>query len=201
MAFDFPASPTVGQVYSPTGGPIFVFNGTGWTANPQPVVGWRPLSRIKLAADVAFASFAIPLGMSTIRIQGSYKAPSGQSLGLQYSIDGAASWRTDYAYSQVFYANAVGGVSANATYMAITSTNEPAPFYRTVVDGVFSLPTLTERGAGVAQIAYYDNTVFLSSLARSYITGFWAALATHGRLVPTSGNLGAGTDIVIEGLY
>lgn len=30
MAFDFPSAPTLGQTYTPTGGPTYVWNGTAW---------------------------------------------------------------------------------------------------------------------------------------------------------------------------
>lgn len=34
MAFDFPASPTVGQIFSPAGGPSWQWDGTTWLASP-----------------------------------------------------------------------------------------------------------------------------------------------------------------------
>jgi len=33
MAFDFPASPTPGQIYAPAGGPTYTWNGSAWGAN------------------------------------------------------------------------------------------------------------------------------------------------------------------------
>ena len=34
LAFDFPASPTVGQTYQPAGGPLYQFNGYAWVSAP-----------------------------------------------------------------------------------------------------------------------------------------------------------------------
>src|SRR5580765_7240201 len=39
MAFDFPASPSVGQQFSPAGGPTWQWDGTVWSAVPGLAVG------------------------------------------------------------------------------------------------------------------------------------------------------------------
>ena len=43
MAYDFPASPTTGQTFSPSGGPVYTWNGYAWTASS--VVNAVPMLR------------------------------------------------------------------------------------------------------------------------------------------------------------
>lgn len=48
MAFDFPASPTVGQKYTPVAGVVYTWNGYGWLGN---VSGYAPINSPVFTGD------------------------------------------------------------------------------------------------------------------------------------------------------
>jgi hypothetical protein len=51
VAFDFPASPSNGQTFTPPGGPTYTWNGVGWTI----VVASGPAAPVSMPTNAAFA--------------------------------------------------------------------------------------------------------------------------------------------------
>jgi len=52
MAFDFPASPTVGQQFTPAGGPVYIWNGYAWAVQSVAIsAGGPPQGRLTLQSN------------------------------------------------------------------------------------------------------------------------------------------------------
>jgi len=62
LAFDFPASPTVGTAYTPSGGPSYIYDGVAWTVvdDNTPLAGTFKISEGILSANANSVDFAVP---------------------------------------------------------------------------------------------------------------------------------------------
>jgi hypothetical protein len=63
MAFDFPASPTVGQVYTPAGGPSYIWDGTAWT-----LTGTSTAFAMVETIVTASATYTKPAGLKYLEV-------------------------------------------------------------------------------------------------------------------------------------
>lgn len=70
MAFDFPASPALGQIYVPTSGPSYIWDGVKWTATtPPPPVGNFSPCQLRLTLQAATPVMNTPVsGIGFIRL-------------------------------------------------------------------------------------------------------------------------------------
>lgn len=68
MAFDFPASPSVGQVYGPPGGPSYTWDGVKWTTTGSSPIGMSgpPQGRLTLTAGAPVMTANV-VGATTVR--------------------------------------------------------------------------------------------------------------------------------------
>jgi len=106
MAFDFPASPTVGQTYAPVAGILYTWNGYAWAGVQTPTTPGFPvqIARVDVSSAVASVNF-------TSGIDGTYdeyefhvygfKPTVDAFLLMRFSQDGGATFKfgaSDYQY-------------------------------------------------------------------------------------------------------
>ena len=119
MAFDFPSSPTVGQSYTPAGGPTYVWDGFAW-ANADTIAaakGWWDTGLLTLPTNALYLDVPLPPGTTMIDV----------------SLDGMSAVTTFTAYVQLLDAvgaptgSYVGSVAALGA-AAVATTAWPATF-------------------------------------------------------------------------
>jgi hypothetical protein len=130
MAFDFPASPTLGQLYSPVQGITYTYNGVGWVlaANASPV-GATLIQRIDVAAPVATVDFTTGINAIyeeyELHLMGVATATSGEQMAIRISTDGGATWKagaSDYGFA--FYLLPTNAAGTNSC-IALTTRIVP----------------------------------------------------------------------------
>ena len=126
MAFDFPASPTNGQVYVPTGGPAYQWDGEKWR-------GGQPSGPVTEqffdASGLANVDIAVPTWAKGCSIVGCIfpTASTNTYVLARYSLDGTTfmAGATDYRVSGPTHNSGTAGYTANAAgdTNAVTITN------------------------------------------------------------------------------
>lgn len=64
MAFDFPASPTTGQMFTPAGGPTYTWNGYAWAQDRT--IGFQPTTRVFVSGS---GTYTPPAGVAWIEVE------------------------------------------------------------------------------------------------------------------------------------
>jgi hypothetical protein len=170
MSFTFPASPTTGQIFTPSGGPTYVWNGYGWSLQTAPVaLSGLVLLNTLTANNTQYltdtTSFTSAYDSYEFELLNLTPAVNG-SLAMQIQIAGA--WTTsgcytmaEGAYGSGFATTALMGadVLTNNPYYLLsgTSTNTGAP--------------QTAAGYGVSGIARLHSISGLGGTAYKALTG------------------------------
>jgi hypothetical protein len=224
--FDFPSSPVEDQVYTPAGGPTYVYKSPAWrTSNGFADApsdgkdyvrrsglwtsgGYRVIADINLASPAATADFVIPADITQMRISGVFNATvSNAQLGMRFSADngstydaGAAAYATSYI-SQALAT--VSGGSLTASYMTLSAGVDNSQYFRIPVTASFVLGSVGSfLTRGISQSAGWSQAQAV--VTNSIWSNTWqssTARPTNARFHhPPSGNLGAGTRFIIEGV-
>jgi hypothetical protein len=212
MAFDFPASPTLGQQFTPAGGPTYTYNGYGWTFGSS---GVADSSRVLLATYNPAGTNAVVINSSiltsaydTYEIVNCAFNNSGSNsvLCCQFSIDGGATFINAagaYVYTGTYSASgssAPASVGGSATYFQLDVGQDlrsdlPARstmrFFKNV-SGVFPMAKIATTSWGAGNLYDLQQSVLCQGTA-SVVNGiklYWAS----------GGNFGANSVIKVYGI-
>lgn len=93
MSFTFPASPTTGQIFTPSGGPTYVWNGYGWalqtTVTPSGLVLLNTLIAINSANLTDTTSFTSAYDSYELEIANLVPASTPANIAMQIQIGGS----------------------------------------------------------------------------------------------------------------
>lgn len=187
MAFDFPASPTLGQTYQVTGGPTYVWNGTAW----QVLTPGSRFNRQVYTATAGQTTFNATylIGGVDVFHNGVKLAPadftaSNGSTVVLISAANAGDTIEIVSYSQVNYTNAVqktgDTMTGNLTVVGTVQANSASyPLYQLYNSGIATNPYY--------RIAYdvASNLVF-QNVNAAY------TVSTEQMRIDASGNVGIG---------
>src|SRR5215471_13498318 len=117
MAFDFPSSPTLNQVYT-SGGVTYVYNGQGWTLQPS----FDPTEFVLKAGDTMSGSLSIIATTPVLDVRGTAKEPQIHVASANNDAGGYIEGYDDSTMllsAGVKYSAAAGGWQAKATSASI----------------------------------------------------------------------------------
>ena len=210
--FDFPASPTTGQVYAPTGGPAYQWDGEKWKGGqPSGPVTEQDFD----VSGLAYKDLAVPTWAKQARLTVNMRNTTGNIyVALRVSVDGV-----NYLAGAADYANAGPyHQTAGPTPYLTQPVQTGSAFILTIGGDNFAIPhkvtgtidvtrpntstTLAYQGQGVS----YNNTAN-QGWATNQIGGYVAtaslgsALSLKGlRLLAMGGTYGPGSSIHVEWL-
>ncbi len=116
MAFDFPASPTNGQVYAPSGGPAYQWDGEKWKGG-QP--SGPQTEQFFDASGLTNVDIAVPTWAKAVEITGNTISATGTYPVLRVSMDGTTFLAGASDYSNVGPIHRSGTASYNIVALAI----------------------------------------------------------------------------------
>jgi hypothetical protein len=183
MAFDFPASPTNGQVYAPSGGPAYQWDGEKWKGG-QPS-GPQTEQYFDLTGKTSI-DLTVPSWAKACKLTGIAFCPTGTQVALQMSADGTTFFTgaTDYTSTGPILNTgtsayqAYGTSTAASAVLTLTSTSVALPH-------LFTTDLNVERPSTAQQFASKtDGKSHDSNAATGYRS--WLSLAALGIALTTS---------------
>lgn len=192
MAFDFPNSPTLGQTYTPTGGPTYVWNGTAWVV----------LSPGSSYATTIFTATAGQTTFSTTYVVGSiyvyrngvllapadFTATNGTSIVLANACNAGDTIEV-INLAQVPYVNAVQKTGDTMTGALVV---EAAITSKISTGGVLNMDS-TAAGTSNTIGSYANSGVAFANLNYSASQHIFLGGGTERMRIDTSGNVLVGT--------
>lgn len=166
----------------------------------QEDLGWRPIQLVDLSANVAAIVVAIPAGVTHLRFSGRViTATNTASTRMRLSTNGTTWLSSGYARAALFqFATTVTAqVDASETSFIFAYENNNTAL-STQVDGQLDfhnspfLPRFTQRSA-----AYGSSPANLIGFYHAFYST--SIIPTHLQIFASSGNMAAGTKILIEG--
>ena len=126
MAFDFPSSPTLGQTYSVSGGPTYVYNGTAW----QVLTPGGQFARVTFTATAGQTTFSTNYIVGAIDVfhngvklaPADFTATNGTSIVLVAAANAGDTIEV-VSYAQVNYTNTVQKTGDTMTGNLIVNAN------------------------------------------------------------------------------
>jgi hypothetical protein len=191
-----------GLLEAPIDGKAYVRKDALWVN-----AGYRIIADINLASAQATADFAIPSDITQMRITGPFEPTAvNVQLWMRFSGDGGATYdagATAYGTSYISQTQAtVSGGAQNAAYMALTAGADNSIHYRTPVNALFSVGVTSSRlTKGLAYAMGWSNVpAVVTNLIFAHSWNSVLTRPTHARFLSSSGNLGAGTRLIVEGV-
>lgn len=198
MAFDFPASPSVGQTYAPSGGPLYTWDGVKWIASASAVAADTYTSFINKLRNGTFDVWQRPFPISAT-VGGVYTAdgwvvaPSGAAVSVTRIANGRPSPSTLYALS-ITGATSVTAVTALQRIegsIAQQMAGQRITFQAWIFNntGGTITPTLTTQVAGSLDNFSSPTTDINNVSLQPCLNGVWTRVAYTSGI---SGNAGLG---------
>jgi hypothetical protein len=154
MAFDFPNAPTVGQIFSPSGGPTYKWDGAKWTAPIGAAVGKTPVYSDGSVAMTAALTLVAPPVNPTDAAAKSYVdgiiAGKMQTSGNQTITGG---------FAVTPYSQAVGSFTVNPLGGNYQYTTNNGAFTLTAPTVDCAVDILVTNGAAAGAITFSGFTV------------------------------------------
>ena len=166
----------------------------------QGVQGYRALARVKPTVALSVpVVIAIPSDVTALRITGSVVATATSYCLMQASSNGGSTWEGAgmYALAQLYYAGAAGGQAVSTDWIFLSGSSNAAGIYRNTVNCHYTLADGTNRGVAISHTGSWSSAAQV--LVGYTITGT-AAKTNAVRILMGAGNIGVGTDILVEAL-
>jgi hypothetical protein len=168
MAFDFPNSPTVGQTYSPTGGPTYVWTGTAWSI----LTNGNQFNRTIFTATAGQTSFSVNYLVGTIDVYrngvklapADFTATTGSTVALANGCT-AGDTVEIISYPVINYVDAVkrtGDTMTGNLTVPMVVTSSPLMFRNRIINGDMAINqrggTITLAGSGLYGVDRWFGT-------------------------------------------
>jgi hypothetical protein len=186
--FDFPSSPSTGTIYSPAGGPVYMWDGTTWNIVDATafVSGCIKISEGTLGANAATIEIPMPTsGYNMLELLGQnlQSGVSSNSFLIQFAVaDVYNTTQYQYAWDQIMATgNASAGWTAGSSGSGYQAWGMLIPYVSPTINGTF-FRTSFPMGHPTGQEFICDSYGFGTGWQRCRSGGYSSAVGAPNKL-------------------